>query len=71
MEPPLGTDEGIADGSSLGVDVEDSVKATLRSVGVLLSRDQLRASARPLLRAAFKRFFGNYTGFVDMVVRHM
>ena len=50
---------------------EGDAEKTLRSVGVLLSRDQLRSSARPLLRAAFRRFFGPSTGFVDMVVRHM
>ena len=54
----------------LGEEEADAEK-TLRSVGVLLSRDQLRSSARPLLRAAFRRFFGPSTGFVDMVVRHM
>ena len=49
---------------------ERDIERTLRGVGVLLSRDQLRASARPLLRAACRRFFGPSTGLVDMVVRH-
>lgn len=50
---------------------EGEVAKLLRSVGVLLSKEQLRASARPLMRAAFRRFFGNNTGFVDMIVRHV
>uniref|UniRef100_A0A6V2JL03 Tr-type G domain-containing protein n=1 Tax=Ditylum brightwellii TaxID=49249 RepID=A0A6V2JL03_9STRA len=50
---------------------EDVVSKTLRSVGVLLSRDQLRSSARPLLRAACRRFFGVNCGYVDMIVRHI
>jgi len=44
----------------------------LRSVGVLLSKEQLRASARPLLRAALSKFLRTASaGFVDMVVRHV
>jgi len=50
---------------------EKDTERLLRGVGVLLSRDQLRASARPLLRAALRRFFGPSTGFVDMVVGHL
>eukprot|EP00978_Attheya_sp_CCMP212_P007018 scaffold16416_cov52-Attheya_sp.AAC.5 len=56
--------------AALGESEDDAAK-TLRSVGVLLSKEQLRSSARPLMRAAFKRFFGNSTGFVDMLVQHM
>ena len=48
------------------------VDRLLRSVGVHLSKEQLRSSARPLLRAACKRFFGpSSTGFVDMIVQHI
>lgn len=51
---------------------EQTVSKLLRRVGVLLSKEQLRASARPLLRAALSRFFETATnGFVDMVVKHM
>lgn len=51
---------------------ETDVSKLLRSVGVLLSRDQLRASARQLLRAALTRFFGSASGgFVDMLAEHM
>lgn len=51
---------------------EQDVSKLLRSVGVLLSKDQLRASARPLLRAALSRFFATANaGFVDMLVQHV
>lgn len=51
---------------------ESNVNKLLRSVGVLLNKDELRASARPLLRAALSRFFQTATcGFVDMVAKHV
>jgi len=51
---------------------QDDVNKLLRKVGVLLSKDQLRASARPLLRSACSRFFATTTaGFVDMLVHHV
>uniref|UniRef100_A0A7S4JKP7 Tr-type G domain-containing protein n=1 Tax=Odontella aurita TaxID=265563 RepID=A0A7S4JKP7_9STRA len=51
---------------------ERDVDKMLRTVGVILGRDQLRASARPLLRAALRRFFGDGSGgFVDMVAKHI
>ena len=44
----------------------------LRSVGVLLSKEQLRSSARPLLRAALSQFLHTArNGFVDMIVKHV
>lgn len=50
---------------------EANVNKLLRSVGVLLSKDELRASGRPLLRAALSRFMQTAScGFVDMIVRH-
>ncbi|GAX10690.1 116 kDa U5 small nuclear ribonucleoprotein component [Fistulifera solaris] len=49
---------------------EADVNALLRSLGVLLKKDQLRASARPLLRAALSQFLQTAQhGFVDMVVQ--
>lgn len=50
---------------------EPDVNKLLRSVGVLLSKEQLRASARPLLRAALAKFLQTaQPGFVDMVVKN-
>ena len=51
---------------------EDKVNKLLRSVGVLLSKDELRASGRPLLRSALSRFLSTAScGFVDMIATHV
>lgn len=51
---------------------EGVVNKLLRNVGVLLSKDQLRGSARPLLRAAFQQFLQTaHSGFCDMIVKHV
>jgi U5 small nuclear ribonucleoprotein component len=50
---------------------EKDVERAFRGLGVLLGKDQLRASARPLMRAALGRYFGVSTGFVDTVVHHI
>ena len=50
---------------------EETVDEMLKSVGVYLTQQQLQSSARVLLRAAFKRFFGESAGFVDMVLSNM
>jgi U5 small nuclear ribonucleoprotein component len=50
---------------------ERDVEKAFRSLGVLLSKEELRSSARPLMRAAFRKYFGVGTGFVGSVVKHM
>lgn len=50
---------------------ERDVEGAFRGLGVLLGKEHLRASARPLMRAAFRRYFGPSTGFVDAVVHHV
>lgn len=51
---------------------EQVTSKLLRSLGVLLKKDQLRASARPLLRAALSKFMETAScGIVDMIVRHV
>jgi 116 kDa U5 small nuclear ribonucleoprotein component len=51
---------------------EHVVNKLLRSVGVLLHRDELRASARTLLRTALSKFFQTaICGFVEMTVQHL
>jgi 116 kDa U5 small nuclear ribonucleoprotein component len=51
---------------------EKDVSGLLRSVGVLLSKDELRASGRPLLRSALSQFLRTSScGFVDMIAKHM
>ena len=55
----------------LGEQEEDANKL-LRSLGVLLKREQLRSSARPLLRAAMSKFMETATcGFVEMIAKHV
>jgi U5 small nuclear ribonucleoprotein component len=50
---------------------EENANKLLRSLGILLKKEQLRSSARPLLRAALSKFFETATcGFVDMIVQH-
>ena len=51
---------------------ETNVNKVLRSVGVLLNKDELRASGRPLLRSALSRFLQTAScGFVDMIAGHV
>jgi 116 kDa U5 small nuclear ribonucleoprotein component len=51
---------------------EHVVNKLLRSVGVLLHRDELRSSARTLLRTALSKFFQTtICGFVEMTVEHL
>lgn len=48
------------------------VNALLRSVGVLLRKDELRQDTRPLLRTAISKFLQSATaGFMEMIVRHV
>jgi len=51
---------------------ETDVNKLLRSLGVLLSKDELRASGRPLLRSALSRFMSTAScGIVDMIAQHV
>jgi len=51
---------------------EPDANKLLRSVGVLLSKEQLRSSARPLLRVACSKFLQSASaGLVDMVVQNV
>jgi len=49
---------------------EDVVNKTLRSIGVLLSKEQLRSSPRRLLRFALNKFLSAaHGGFCDMIIQ--
>jgi U5 small nuclear ribonucleoprotein component len=54
----------------LGESEKDASKI-LRSVGVHLSREQLRASSNVMLRAALEKFFADASGFVDLIVKNV
>eukprot|EP00538_Stauroneis_constricta_P000158 CAMPEP_0119551688 /NCGR_PEP_ID=MMETSP1352-20130426/4873_1 /TAXON_ID=265584 /ORGANISM="Stauroneis constricta, Strain CCMP1120" /LENGTH=1046 /DNA_ID=CAMNT_0007597789 /DNA_START=65 /DNA_END=3205 /DNA_ORIENTATION=+ len=51
---------------------ESDVNKVLRGLGILLKREQLRTSSRPLLRTALSKFFETAScGYVDMLVKHI
>ena len=52
-------------------EAEKDVSKILRTVGVHLSRDQLRASSSELLKAALQKFFDGSSGFVDLIVKNV
>lgn len=54
----------------LGESEKDASKI-LRSVGVYLSKEQLRSSSITLLRAALEKFFPDTSGFVDLIVKNV
>jgi hypothetical protein len=54
----------------LGETEKDAGK-TFRSIGVHLTRDQLRASSSVLLKTALQKFFEGSNGFVEMIVKNM
>jgi len=52
-------------------DVDTTLAKVLEELGVNLSKTELKMNIRPLMRLVFARFFGEFTGFVDMIVRHV
>ncbi|XP_061555832.1 116 kDa U5 small nuclear ribonucleoprotein component [Phycodurus eques] len=52
-------------------DVDTSLPRVLDELGVHLSKEELKLNIRPLLRLVCNRFFGDFTGLVDMCVHHI
>ncbi|PIO29837.1 hypothetical protein AB205_0009430, partial [Aquarana catesbeiana] len=52
-------------------DVDTSLPQTLEELGIHLTKEELKLNIRPLLRLVCNRFFGEFTGFVDMCVQHI
>ncbi len=52
-------------------DVDSTLVDTLAELGVRLSASELRLNIRPLLRLVCARFFGEFTGFTDMLAEHI
>ena len=48
-------------------DVDTSLAKTVQELGIHLSKTELKMNIRPLLRVVCSRFFGDFTGFVDMI----
>ncbi|CAG9575403.1 unnamed protein product [Danaus chrysippus] len=52
-------------------DVDDTLLTVLAELGIKLTKQEAKLNVRPLLRLVCSRFFGDFCGFVDMVVRHV
>uniref|UniRef100_A0A8C4YLG7 116 kDa U5 small nuclear ribonucleoprotein component n=1 Tax=Gopherus evgoodei TaxID=1825980 RepID=A0A8C4YLG7_9SAUR len=52
-------------------DVDTTLPHTLDELGIHLTKEELKLNIRPLLRLVCKKFFGEFTGFVDMCVQHI
>uniref|UniRef100_A0A8C4NFV9 Uncharacterized protein n=1 Tax=Eptatretus burgeri TaxID=7764 RepID=A0A8C4NFV9_EPTBU len=52
-------------------DVDVTLPATLEELGVHLTKEEQKINIRPLLRLVCRRFFGDFTGLVDMCVQHV
>ncbi|XP_077351694.1 116 kDa U5 small nuclear ribonucleoprotein component [Festucalex cinctus] len=52
-------------------DVDTSLPRVLDELGVHLSKEELKLNIRPLLRLVCNRFFGDFTGLVDLCVQHI
>ncbi|XP_041087597.1 116 kDa U5 small nuclear ribonucleoprotein component isoform X1 [Polyodon spathula] len=52
-------------------DVDTSLPRVLDELGIHLTKEELKLNIRPLLRLVCKKFFGEFTGFVDMCVQHI
>jgi len=51
--------------------VDISLAETLDELGVKLTKTELKMNIRPLLRLVCARFFGEFTGFTDMLAEHL
>ena len=49
----------------------DSLKDTLKSLGINLKPVMYKMDVRPLLKAVLDQFFGPSVGLVDMIVEHI
>ncbi|XP_059160130.1 116 kDa U5 small nuclear ribonucleoprotein component-like [Physella acuta] len=52
-------------------DVDESLPRVCDELGIHLSKEEQKLNIRPLLRLVCRRFFGDFTGFVDMCVEHI
>ncbi|KAG7303835.1 U5 small nuclear ribonucleoprotein component [Plutella xylostella] len=52
-------------------DVDGSLPQVLEELGIKLTKQEARLNIRPLLRLVCSRFFGDFCGFVELVVRNI
>ena len=50
---------------------EKDLNKELRSLGIFLSKDQLRSDVHVLLNIVMKKFYGDCRSFVDMIVKNL
>ena len=48
-------------------DVDTTLVKTVQELGIHLSKTELKMNIRPLLRLVCSRFFGDFSGFVEMI----
>ncbi|CAH8651797.1 unnamed protein product [Heterobilharzia americana] len=52
-------------------DVDNCLPTLCTELGIYLTKCEMKLNIRPLLRLIFKRFFGDFSGFVHMCVDHI
>ncbi|XP_026324057.1 116 kDa U5 small nuclear ribonucleoprotein component [Hyposmocoma kahamanoa] len=52
-------------------DVDDTLPQVLCELGIKLTKQEAKLNVRPLLRLVCSRFFGDFCGLVNMIVRHV
>ncbi|KAL9968242.1 hypothetical protein ACROYT_G026594 [Oculina patagonica] len=52
-------------------DADSSFPKLLDELGIHLSKSEMQMNIRPLLSLVCRRFFGDFTGFVDLCVQHI
>ncbi|XP_060078669.1 116 kDa U5 small nuclear ribonucleoprotein component-like [Ylistrum balloti] len=52
-------------------DVDECLPRMCDELGISLTKEERKMNIRPLLRIVCRRFFGDFTGFVDMCVEHL
>lgn len=52
-------------------DVDECLPRVCDELGIALTKEERKLNIRPLMRLVWQRFFGDFTGFVDMIVEHI
>ncbi len=52
-------------------DVDTTLPKALEELGIHLTKTELKLNIRPLLRLVCSRFFGEFSGFTEMCVKHI
>ncbi|XP_033104264.1 116 kDa U5 small nuclear ribonucleoprotein component-like [Anneissia japonica] len=52
-------------------DVDTTLPGVLDELGIHLTKEEMKLNIRPILKLICSKFFGDFTGFVDMCVEHI